>query len=70
MDPVLDSGAVYLGVNVVFAGDLDKDQEGVVVSIADFSSQSDVGESFYEESKLPSCFSLAYVARLVLLETW
>jgi hypothetical protein len=69
MNPVLDSGAVYLGVNVFFAGDLDKDQEGVIVSIADFSSQSDVGESFYQDSELSSGFGLAYVARLVLLET-
>ena len=57
MDPVFDSGAIHLGVDVVFAGDLDEDQQRVVVSIADFGSQSHPGESFHEESELLPCFS-------------
>jgi hypothetical protein len=69
MDPVLDSRAVYLGVNVFLTGDLDEDQQRVVVSVTNFGSQSDVGESFYKDSELLSCFSLTYIAQLALLKT-
>lgn len=48
---------------MVFAGDLDEDQQGVIVSIANFSSQSNLCESFYKESELLSCFSLGYAGR-------
>jgi hypothetical protein len=41
----------------------------VVISVTYFSSQSDVGESFYKDGELLSCFGLTYIAQLALLKT-
>lgn len=45
---------------MLLAGNLDEDQQRVVVTIANFGSQSDSSESFDEFSKLLSSFTLAY----------
>lgn len=36
MDPISDAAAVDFGEQVLFAGELDEDEEGVVVAVADF----------------------------------
>lgn len=40
----------------------------MVVSIADFGSQSDLSKSFYEESELSACFSLACTTLLTPID--
>ena len=48
MDPVSDSTPIDLCIHMLLAGDFDKDQERVVLAIADFCGEAHAVEAFDE----------------------